>query len=66
MNEETFARINKLRAIADHLGIPMAQMALAWVLRQDGVSSALVGASRPEQIVQNAKASGYELDLMTR
>ena len=61
MNEETFLRINKLRAIADGLGIPMAQMALAWVLRQEGVSSALVGASRPEQVVQNAKASGIVL-----
>ena len=61
MNEETFIRINKLRAIADGLGIPMAQMALAWVLRQEGVSSALVGASRPEQVVQNAKASGIVL-----
>ena len=63
MNEETFTRVNKLRTIADDLGIPMAQMALAWVLRQEGVSSALVGASRPEQVVQNAKASGTILPL---
>lgn len=58
-NEETFAKVNKIRAIADGLGIPMAQLALAWVLRQKNVASALVGASRPQQIVENAKASGY-------
>ncbi|MBN1777121.1 MAG: aldo/keto reductase family protein [Clostridiales bacterium] len=62
MNQEAIDRVNKLRVIADSIGIPMAQMALAWVLRQDGVSSALVGASRPEQIEQNAKASGTALD----
>ncbi len=58
-NEETFAKVNKIRAIAEQLGIPMAQLALAWVLRQPNVASALVGASRPQQIVENAKASGY-------
>ena len=57
--EETFARINKIRAVADSLGIPMAQLALAWVLRQPNVASALIGASRPSQVVENAKASGY-------
>lgn len=61
-NEETFQKIGALRKIADDLGLPMAQMALAWVLRQEGVSSALIGASRPEQVVQNAKASGTVLD----
>ena len=60
-NEETFAKVNKLHAIADGLGIPMAQMALAWVLRQPNVASALIGASRPQQVVENAKASGYTL-----
>ncbi len=64
-NEETFRKLGKLRKIADGLGIPMAQMALAWVLRQEGVSSALIGASRPEQVVQNAKASGTVLDQDT-
>jgi aryl-alcohol dehydrogenase-like predicted oxidoreductase len=61
MNEATFAKVRKIGAIADQLGIPMAQLALAWILRQPGVSSALIGASRPEQVVQNAKASGYAL-----
>jgi len=64
-NEATFEKLGRLRKIADELGIPMAQMALAWVLRQEGVSSALIGASRPEQVVQNAKASGTALDFDT-
>jgi voltage-dependent potassium channel beta subunit len=59
--EETFAKIGKIRGIAERLGIPMAQLALAWVLRQEGVSSALIGASRPQQVVENAKASGYTI-----
>ena len=58
-NEETFAKINKIRAIADKLGVPMPQLALAWVLRQPNVASALIGASRPSQVVENAKASGF-------
>ncbi len=61
MKDDTFAKLRKLNAIADQLGMPMAQMALAWVLRQPNVASALVGASRPQQVVQNAKASGTVL-----
>ena len=61
MHDDVFARVNKLSAIADQLGMPMAQMALAWILRQPNVASALVGASRPQQVVQNAKASGIVL-----
>ncbi len=58
---ERFAKIARLQAIADELGIPMAQMALAWVLRQENVAAALVGASRPSQIEANVKAAGYKL-----
>lgn len=61
LNEETFNRVDKLATIADELGISMVQLALAWILRLPNISSALVGASKPEQIVQNAKASGYVL-----
>jgi aryl-alcohol dehydrogenase-like predicted oxidoreductase len=43
----------------------MAQLALAWVLREPNVASAIVGASRPEQVDQNAAASGIELDKET-
>jgi aryl-alcohol dehydrogenase-like predicted oxidoreductase len=43
----------------------MAQLALAWVLRRDEVACAIVGASRPEQVEENAAASGVELDDAT-
>ena len=43
----------------------MAQLALAWVLRRPEVASAIVGASRPEQVEENAAASGIELDEET-
>lgn len=68
LTDETFAKVAKLQAIADGLGIPLAQLALAWVLRQPNVASALIGASRPSQVVENAKASGYELtdDVLDR
>ncbi len=61
MNEETFVKVRKIADIADEMGVPMARLALAWVLRQPNVSSALVGASRPAQIEQNAAASGLVL-----
>ena len=48
--------VQRLRPIADGLGITMAQLALAWVLREPNVASAIVGASRPEQVVQNLGA----------
>jgi aryl-alcohol dehydrogenase-like predicted oxidoreductase len=54
--------VERLRPIADGLGITMAQLALAWVLRDPSVASAIVGASRPEQVEDNAAASGIELD----
>jgi len=55
-------RIQQLQPIADELGITMAQLALAWVLREPNVASAIVGASRPQQVEDNAAASGVELD----
>jgi len=61
-NERTLAAVQDLKPIADRLGITMAQLALAWVLRQAGVASAIVGASRPQQVTDNCSASGVELD----
>ncbi len=58
-------RVQGLRPIADELGITMAQLALAWVLREPNVASAIIGASRPEQVADNAAASGIELDEET-
>jgi aryl-alcohol dehydrogenase-like predicted oxidoreductase len=57
--------VQRLRPIAEEAGLTMAQLALAWVLRQDNVASAIVGASRPEQVHANASASGIVLDEAT-
>jgi aryl-alcohol dehydrogenase-like predicted oxidoreductase len=58
-------RVQELRPIAEGLGLSMAQLALAWVLREPNVASAIIGASRPEQVTDNAAASGVELDEAT-
>ena len=58
-------RVQQLVAIAGELGITAAQLALAWVLREPNVASAIIGASRPEQVADNAAASGVELDDAT-
>jgi voltage-dependent potassium channel beta subunit len=65
LTEATIGKVRKIGIIAARLGVSMAQLALAWVLREPNVASALVGASRPEQIVENAKASGYALSEET-
>jgi aryl-alcohol dehydrogenase-like predicted oxidoreductase len=57
--------VQRLQPVAERLGITMAQLALAWVLREDAVASAIVGASQPEQVRDNASASGIELDPET-
>ena len=58
-------RVQRLRPIADGLGLSMAQLALAWVLREPNVASAIIGASRPQQVIDNADASGVTLDAAT-
>jgi aryl-alcohol dehydrogenase-like predicted oxidoreductase len=58
-------RVQKLGPIADELGLSMPQLALAWVLREPNVASAIIGASRPEQIEDNVAASGVRLDAET-
>lgn len=57
--------VQRVVPIAARLGITMGQLALAWVLREPNVASAIVGASRPEQVRENAAASGIELDPAT-
>jgi len=68
MRDEVLTRVQGLRPIADELGLTMAQLAVAWVLQNPNVAAALVGASRPEQVSENVKASGVEIpaELMTR
>jgi aryl-alcohol dehydrogenase-like predicted oxidoreductase len=61
-------KVAQLKPIAAELGLTMAQMALAWVLRRPEVASAIIGASRPEQIADNVRAVGIELpaDVLER
>jgi aryl-alcohol dehydrogenase-like predicted oxidoreductase len=65
LDDRTLAAVQRLTPIADGLGLTMAQLAIAWVLRQQVVASAIVGASRPEQVDQNAAASGVTLTADT-
>jgi voltage-dependent potassium channel beta subunit len=62
ITEEKLAKVEQLKPIAADLDITVSQLALAWILRQPNVSSALIGASRPEQVEENVKASGIVLD----
>jgi voltage-dependent potassium channel beta subunit len=61
ITEQRIAQVQQLSKIAHHLDITVGQLALAWILRQANVASALVGASNPQQIEENAKASELEL-----
>jgi aryl-alcohol dehydrogenase-like predicted oxidoreductase len=65
MRDETLQAVQRLRPIAERAGLSMAEMALAWVLRRPELASAIVGASRPEQVHANAKASAIELSPET-
>jgi aryl-alcohol dehydrogenase-like predicted oxidoreductase len=64
-DEVLLERVQRLQPVATGLGLSMAQLALAWVLREPNVASAIIGASRPEQVVDNAAASGVSLDEAT-
>ncbi|HEX8977122.1 MAG TPA: aldo/keto reductase family protein [Solirubrobacteraceae bacterium] len=61
MTDATLTAVQRLKPIAEEAGLGMAQLALAWVLRQSNVASAIIGASRPEQVHDNAAASGIRL-----
>jgi len=65
MNDDVLSRVQKLKPIADDVDLSMAQLAIAWVLQNDNVATALVGASRPEQVGENVKAAGVKLDKST-
>ena len=64
-SDEVLEAVQRLRPVADGLGMSMAQLALAWVLQEPNVASAITGASRPEQVTDNAAASGATLDPAT-
>lgn len=61
LKDDILTAVQKLKPIASDAGLTMAQLAVAWVLQNDNVSSAIVGASKPEQITEAAKASGVKL-----
>jgi aryl-alcohol dehydrogenase-like predicted oxidoreductase len=62
LNDDVLNRVQLLQPIAHDLGLTMAQLAIAWVLQNPNVASALMGASRPEQVDSNVKAAGVTLD----
>ncbi len=65
---EVLLRVQGLRPVADELGLTMAQLAIAWVLQNPNVAAAIIGASRPEQVAENVKASGVVIpaELMAK
>jgi 1-deoxyxylulose-5-phosphate synthase len=65
LNDEILTAVDKLRPIAEGENLSMAQLALAWVLRDERVSSAIIGATKPEQVADNAAASGVKLSAET-
>jgi voltage-dependent potassium channel beta subunit len=65
MQDDVLERVQRLKPVAEDAGLSMAQLAVAWVLQNDNVSSAIIGASRPEQVTDNVKASGVRLGQAT-
>jgi aryl-alcohol dehydrogenase-like predicted oxidoreductase len=62
LKDDVLERVQRLQPMADDAGLSLAQLAVAWVLQNDNVSAAIIGASRPEQVTENAKAAGVTLD----
>ena len=62
MSDDVLIGVQKLQPIADEVGLTMAQLAIAWVLQNPNIAAAIIGASRPEQVAANVKASGVTLD----
>ena len=68
LEDDVLGRVQQLEPVAKELELSMAQLAIAWVLQNDNVAAALVGASRPEQVTENVKAAGVRIpeELMTK
>lgn len=62
MRDDVLEAVQQLKPIADELGLSVAQLAVAWVLQNSNVSAAIIGASRPEQVTDNARAAGVTLE----
>src|SRR3954464_4458368 len=65
MTDERLEAVDRLRPVAEQAGLSLVELALAWVLRRSELASAIIGATRPEQVYANAKASGIELSAET-
>jgi aryl-alcohol dehydrogenase-like predicted oxidoreductase len=63
MSDQVLTKVQSLKPIASELGLEMGQLAIAWVLQNNNVAAAIVGASRPKQITENAKAAGVKLPV---
>ena len=61
MNKDTLLKVDRLKSLANRQGISLPQLAIACVLRQPNVASAIIGASKPEQVEENVKASDIKL-----
>ncbi|MEV4314401.1 aldo/keto reductase family protein [Actinocrispum sp. NPDC049592] len=68
MRDDVLERVQQLKPLAEEAGLTMAQLAVAWVLQNPNVASAIIGASRPEQVTENVQAGGHvlEQDLMDK
>ena len=62
MDDDVLGRVQQLVPLAEEAGLSMAQLAIAWVLQNDNVATAIIGASRPEQVGDNVRAAGVKLD----
>jgi aryl-alcohol dehydrogenase-like predicted oxidoreductase len=62
LNDKTLTSVQRLRPLADEAGLSLAQLAVAWTLQNPNVSAAIIGATRPQQVRENVKASGVKLD----
>ncbi|WP_328995238.1 aldo/keto reductase family protein [Kribbella sp. NBC_01245] len=62
LTDDVLTRVQELKPIADEAGLSLAQLAVTWVLQNPNVSSAIIGASRPEQVTENVKAAGVKLE----
>jgi aryl-alcohol dehydrogenase-like predicted oxidoreductase len=61
MTDDVLSRVQALAPVADDLGLSLAQLAIAWVLHNDNVATAIIGASRPDQVHENVKAAGVRI-----
>jgi aryl-alcohol dehydrogenase-like predicted oxidoreductase len=62
LTDDILSRVQRLKPVADEAGLSLSQLAVAWTLQNPNVSAAIVGATRPEQVRENAKAAGIRLD----